>query len=302
MTRPVLTMHPDQIAKRHRLWMKDIAAFGPWEQIHGQDISPAVRHSVWYPSADSTRRAPTILICDQYSCSMDLAWDLLSRREIHTWDSVIVTEQTAGRGQFRRNWVSPVGNLYASWVWPEFSGSNTPNAYRENLLPLVAAYIVTRGLELLGIDVQIKWPNDLLYKNRKIGGILVEQRRRKIIVGIGINMASAPSLQAAGTETFIAATCLSEEGFDFSPLKVWSHLVESGIHCFRMLIEQIQPSEFIGLITGRLAWRGKHIHILKNGEGVCSAIIIGVAENGGLLIKRNTQTEVIHSGRILTVE
>jgi len=302
MTQPVLTMHPEQISKRHHLWMKDIQSFGPWEQIHRQDFSPAVHGSAWHPSAGATKSAPTILICDQYGSSMDPAWDLLSRGAIHTWDSVIVTEQTAGRGQFRRNWVSPVGNLYASWVWPEFSGNNISNAYQKNLLPLVAAYIVARGLELLGIDVKIKWPNDLLYKNRKIGGILIEQRDRKIIVGIGINMASAPSLQTAGTETFMAATSLSKEGFDVSPLKVWCHLVESGIHCFRMLIKQIQPSEFIHLITGRLAWRGKHVHILKNGGEVFPAIILGVAENGGLLIKKNTQTQVIHSGRILTVE
>ena len=302
MTLPVLMMPPDQIAKRHRLWMKEIAAFGPWEQMHRQDPSPAVRHCLWYPSADATRREPKILICDQYSSSMDLAWELLGRREIHTWDSVIVTEQKTGRGQFRRNWVSPVGNLYASWVWPELSGSNISNVYQENLLPLVAAYIVVRGLELLGIHVQIKWPNDLIYKNRKIGGILVEQRDKKIIVGIGINMASAPSLQTAGAETFMAATGLSQEGFDVSPLTVWSHLVESGVHCFRMLIKQIQVSEFIPLITGCLAWRGKQVHILKNEEEVCSAIIIGVAENGGLLIKRNTKTQVIDSGRILTVE
>lgn len=302
MTRPVLTMHPDHIAKRHRLWMKDIAMFGPWERLHRQDFFPAGQHWVWYPSAVSTKRTPTILICDLCNSSMDLGWNLLSHRAIQTWDSVIVTEQTAGRGQFRRNWVSPVGNLHASWVWPQFSDSDISHAYQEHLLPLVAAFIVARGLELLGIDTQIKWPNDLLYKNRKICGILVEQRDRKIIVGIGINMASAPSLQRAGTETSMAATCLSEEGFDVSPLKVWSHLVESGIHCFRMLITQIRASQFIHLITDRLAWRGKHVHILKNDGKICPAVIIGVAENGGLLIKRSTQTEVIHSGRILTVE
>ncbi|WP_321495241.1 biotin--[acetyl-CoA-carboxylase] ligase [uncultured Desulfobacter sp.] len=302
MTLPVLTMPPDQIAKRHRLWMKDIAAFGPWEQMDRQDLSPAVRHSVWCPVAGPTGPAPTILICDKCGSSMEPAWDLLDHREIHTWDSIIVTDQVAGRGQFRRNWISPVGNLYASWVWPEFSDNDISNAYQENLLPLISAYIVARGFELLGIDVQIKWPNDLLYNNRKVGGILVEQRDRKIIVGVGINMAWAPSLRTAGTDTFMAATCLCDEGFDVSPLGVWSHLVEAGIHCFRMLIRQIQVSDFIHLITGRLAWRGKLVHILKNGDEVCSAIIIGVAESGGLLIKSGTQTQVIHSGRILTVE
>jgi BirA family biotin operon repressor/biotin-[acetyl-CoA-carboxylase] ligase len=155
------------------------------------------------PSADEKKGAPEILICDQCDSSMDSAWGLLTAREIHTWDSVIVTEQTAGRGQFRRNWVSQAGNLYASWVWPPLSGSNLSTTYQENLIPLVAAYIVAHSLELLGVDVRIKWPNDLLYKTRKIGGILVEQQDRKIIVGIGINVASAPSLPPTGT-----ATCL----------------------------------------------------------------------------------------------
>lgn len=299
MTTPVLTMPPDLIAKRHHLWMKDVERLGPWERIHHQDFSPVSQGPVWYPSADATRDTPTILICDHYGSSMDPAWDLLDQQKIHVWDSVIVTEQGAGRGQFRRKWVSPVGNLYVSWVWPECSDKNPSNAYQENLLSLVTAYIVAHGLELLGIDVQIKWPNDLLYRNRKIGGILVEQRNRKIIVGIGINMAWAPALPAAGKSATIPATCLSKEGFHVSPLKGWLHLVESGIHCFRTLIRQIRASEFIHLINDRLAWRGKHVHILKNEKAICSGTITGAAENGGLMIQKNTQTQVIHSGRIL---
>ena len=271
MISPVLTRLADRIAKQH-------------------------------PAASPTKGAPEILICDQCGSSMDLAWDLLTAREINTWDSVIATAQTAGRGQYRRSWVSPAGNLYASWVWPQLSVTNHSTAYRENLIPLVAAYIVAHALELLGIDIQIKWPNDLLYNTRKIGGILVEQRDRQIIVGIGINVASSPSLPTAGTETTMAATCLTREGFDLSPLKVWCHLVESGIHSFEMLIQQLHVSEFIYLITERLAWRGKQVHILQHGTDVCPAIIIGIAEDGGLLVKTSARIQTIHSGKILTVE
>jgi BirA family biotin operon repressor/biotin-[acetyl-CoA-carboxylase] ligase len=304
MTLPVLTMPPDRIAKRHPLWNKEIERLGPWERIHQQVLSPVSWGSAWYPSTEATsttaKSAPMILICDRYGSSMELAWKLLDQQKIHTWDSVIVTEQTAGRGQFRRNWISPVGNLYASWIWPELSDNNPSNAYQENLLPLVAAYIVAHGLELLGIDVQVKWPNDILCKNRKIGGILVEQRSRKIIVGIGINMACAPYLQVSGTETVMPATCLSKEGFHGSPLKVWGHLVKSGIQCMRRLVRQIQASEFAHLITSRLAWRGRRVHILENENEIYSATLIGIAENGGLVIQKKTQTQIIHFGKILT--
>nr|WP_321404500.1 biotin--[acetyl-CoA-carboxylase] ligase [uncultured Desulfobacter sp.] len=271
MISPVLTRLEDRITKRH-------------------------------PAANPTKGAPEILICDQCDSSMDLAWDLLTTREINTWDSVIVTAQTAGRGQYRRSWVSPAGNLYASWVWPQLSVTNRSTVYRENLIPLVAAYIVAYALELLGVDIQIKWPNDLLYNTRKIGGILVEQRDRQIIVGIGINVASSPSLPATGTETAMAITCLAEEKFDLSPLNLWCHLVESGIHCFEMLIKQLHVCEFIDLITNRLAWRGKHVHILENGTDISPVIVMGVAADGGLLVKKNTRIQTIHSGKIVTVE
>ncbi len=124
-----------------------------------------------------------------------------------------------------------------------------------------------------------------MFKNRKIGGILIEQRERKIIVGIGINMASAPALRTDGASPAIPATCLSQEGFHLSPLKTWLHLVDSGIHCFQMVIRQIRASEFIRLFNGRLAWRGRHVRILKNEAEICSGTITGVAENGGLMIQ-----------------
>lgn len=270
-------------------------------------ISPVLtrladRITTQHPSTNATKDAPTILTCDPCGSSMDLAWDLLTSQKIHTWDSVIVTAQTAGRGQYRRNWVSPTGNLYASWVWPQPSGRNGSTAYQENLIPLIAGYIISHGLQLMGIETRIKWPNDLLYSTRKIGGILVEQRDRKIIVGIGINVASAPSLPQTGIEATMPATCLAQEGFDLSPVNIWRHLVASGMHCFDMLIKHLSRPECIHLITDRLAWRGKHVHILETGKDVYPAIVIGVAEDGGLLVKKNAQTQIIHSGKILTAE
>lgn len=263
---------------------------------------PADRIATRHPSVTPNKDAPKILTCDQCASSMDLAWELLTARKIHTWDSVTATEQTAGRGQYRRRWISPRGNLHAAWVLPHPSHGNHATAYQENLLPLVAAYMIVHGLALLGVDIQIKWPNDLLCNTRKIGGILVEQRDGTIIVGIGINVASAPTLPSAGAETVMAATCLAQEGFDLSPADIWCHLVESGIRCFDMLIKHLPVSEFIHLITHRLAWRGKQVQILENGKDVSRAIVMGVAEDGGLLVNKNARVQTIHSGRILTVE
>lgn len=100
-------------------------------------------------------------------------------------------EQTAGRGRLDRVWISPPGaGLYASVILrPRFS----PNFW--SLIPLMAALAVRDTLaETCGLDVDIKWPNDILVNERKLCGILAETVEtpsgRAAIVGIGINLTS----------------------------------------------------------------------------------------------------------------
>ena len=83
----------------------------------------------------------------------------------------ISEQQTAGRGRMGRRWVSPFGsNIYLSihWQYPlpiaELSG-----------LSLAAGVAVARCLESLGLEgIELKWPNDVLWQNRKLAGLLLE--------------------------------------------------------------------------------------------------------------------------------
>jgi BirA family biotin operon repressor/biotin-[acetyl-CoA-carboxylase] ligase len=115
--------------------------------------------------------------------------------------------QTAGRGRHGREWISAPGNLYCSVILrPE-----VPSA-RLSEIAFVAALAVrdavTPGLPP-DVPVDLKWPNDVLIAGRKVAGILVEaeklpdEARTALIVGIGINIVSAPR------ETSHPATCLS---------------------------------------------------------------------------------------------
>jgi BirA family biotin operon repressor/biotin-[acetyl-CoA-carboxylase] ligase len=115
--------------------------------------------------------------------------------------------QTAGRGRHGREWISPPGNLYCSVIIrPEVEPARLPE------IAFVAA-LATRDAvaDVLppDIPVELKWPNDVLVAGRKVAGILVEaeklpdEARTALIVGIGINIVSAPR------ETSHPATCLS---------------------------------------------------------------------------------------------
>ncbi|HHV72127.1 MAG TPA: biotin--[acetyl-CoA-carboxylase] ligase [Clostridia bacterium] len=103
---------------------------------------------------------------------------------------VIAEEQLEGRGSLGRSWSSPKGKgLWFSLILrPPISPLDTPK------LTLVAAVALAKAVKrFAGIDLKIKWPNDLLYGKRKVAGILTELAAEfgqvdYVIVGIGINV------------------------------------------------------------------------------------------------------------------
>lgn len=100
---------------------------------------------------------------------------------------VLTARQAAGRGRFSRPFFSPEGGLYLSLVID--SGVCTPG--RMTTLAAVAAMEAIAGV--CGIQVGIKWVNDLMWKGRKLGGILTEGVLRdgvldRAVIGLGINV------------------------------------------------------------------------------------------------------------------
>lgn len=100
---------------------------------------------------------------------------------------VIATEQSAGQGQWGRQWNSAAGGLYLSAYWqPQITAS------RVLQLTLCSAWGIAVALRDRGVPVALKWPNDLVLKGRKLGGILTQTRIHqgkidRAVVGVGIN-------------------------------------------------------------------------------------------------------------------
>jgi BirA family transcriptional regulator, biotin operon repressor / biotin---[acetyl-CoA-carboxylase] ligase len=97
--------------------------------------------------------------------------------------------QSAGRGRMGRHWTSLLGNLSASTIIRLRSGD--PSAAT---LGLVAAVAVTEVVRVYAPDavIQIKWPNDVMAGGAKLSGILLERSGDAVVLGIGVNLASAP--------------------------------------------------------------------------------------------------------------
>jgi len=100
---------------------------------------------------------------------------------------LIAAAQQAGRGQWGRQWLSQPGGLYLSLgLRPELA------AQRSALLTLASAWGVATSLQNLGLPVQVKWPNDLVARGKKLGGLLVETRLaesciKEAVIGLGLN-------------------------------------------------------------------------------------------------------------------
>lgn len=87
--------------------------------------------------------------------------------------------QTAGRGRLGRSWEAPPGSALLATFVCEHS-------------PLIVFAAGVAAAEACGRGVLLKWPNDLVLDDRKLGGILAEIRREHALVGIGINLTWAP--------------------------------------------------------------------------------------------------------------
>lgn len=113
----------------------------------------------------------------------------IGKNELQELDGrlILAEIQTSGRGRFKHKWLSPEGGLWFSLIIiTDMHPEKLPN------LTLIAAFSISEVLlELHGIDVDIKWPNDLYYGEYKFGGILSEFKNEKdfqaVILGIGIN-------------------------------------------------------------------------------------------------------------------
>ncbi len=107
---------------------------------------------------------------------------------------VVADTQTAGRGRLGRHWHSPAGrNLYCSLLLRAMPGRDQQTLWL-SWIPLIAALAISRAVQVTtDLRPTVKWPNDILIGNRKLGGVLCESSglgtsHAAVIVGIGLNV------------------------------------------------------------------------------------------------------------------
>jgi BirA family biotin operon repressor/biotin-[acetyl-CoA-carboxylase] ligase len=192
--------------------------------------------------------------------------------------------QTAGRGRLGRSWEAPRGTALL------FSTLLKPPAEREaRELSLVAGVAVADAIErLTGLSVQIKWPNDVMLRSRKLAGCLAELRDGAVVLGIGLNVSQTREQlpeRAGSLLTLTGRGCDREELLSqlLEDLGLrYSQWLEGGLDA---VYEGLGPRDFL---------RGRRVSV--NGT---SGTAVKIARDGRLEIDTGDhRIEIVESGEV----
>ena len=204
---------------------------------------------------------------------------------------VLADEQSSGRGRLGRQWIAEKGTnlLFSLLIRPHIDPSFI------GVLPLcvgesVAAAVQSKVL----IDVETKWPNDLLMRGRKVCGILIEsvwkgQRLDAVIVGIGVNVN-----QRTFSSELEATSLALETGRDIDRLALLADILDR--------LRWLESDGFMNVREKILQnWRdrtnivGKKISVASAGRTV-TGFAKGISEKGELLLEVDGAIQTISAG------
>lgn len=240
-----------------------------------EDLSGAIRRGL---KADVVGRR--IIYLPSVISTMDAAREQALKGAVEG-TVVIAGEQTQGRGRLKRKWLAPAGNIALSIVlYPDIA--SLP------YLIMVASLAVVKSINnVIGVEGQIKWPNDILIGGKKVSGILIENevRGNKVaysIIGIGINVGLS-----IGKYKEIADTATSLES-DIDHV----NLIRALLSEFDTLYRQLPNGEAI-----YEAWRKNLVTLGKQVKATWrEQVIEGIAEDvdkDGALLIREKDGEII---------
>lgn len=210
---------------------------------------------------------------DKIPSTQDMAHELIADGRATNRTAVVALAQSAGRGRYRRKWVSHHGNLYVSFIYE----CDT----RDGRLSYATAVAVAETLISCGANPTIKWPNDILIDNKKVAGILIEYSGPYVIVGIGININTNPTVAEYQTTRLANYT-------DVGANDLMARLMRN--------LDKWRRCDF-SIVRARWMQLVEHINrdVLYHGS---PAELIGINENGALILRRDTRYLLVYGDEI----
>lgn len=239
-------------------------------------------------------KAPALLFSSIDSTHLEMKRSCLNLQD---GTVIVANEQWAGKGRHFRKWESPSGkNLYFNILYP-LNDIPLPKAPQ---LMQVSALSVAETLTEIGFsDIFVKWPNDIFFRKEKLGGIIAEilpfPNGNKISIGIGLNVNTNPSDLASIEKKATSLSIIQGRLLDRLELlkKILSALEKAyefyGQFGVKPWLEKWKKMEcFVGCEAK-----------IVEGDKVLLGVILGIEEDGSLLIETEFGVKCIYSGDLV---
>ena len=204
--------------------------------------------------------------------------------------------QTAGRGRRQRTWHSGIGDALTFSVLWVFAAS--PAALSG--VSLAVGVSLVRSLRALGIsDVTLKWPNDVLWRRRKLGGVLIETSARipgavQVVVGIGLNLRLSESMKQRIDQ---AASDLESAGLRIDRNELLG-LVLLELHNVLSIYSQSGFAPFKAEWERAHEYQDKMVRLALADGTEPEGRVVGVGDDGALLLAVGANTHRFTGGEV----
>ena len=215
-----------------------------------------------------------VISFDKIPSTQTYAYEMIADGRGADHVAILANAQSAGRGRYKRTWISHHGNLYVSFIYS--------CEERDARLSYAVGVAIAETLIAFGITPTIKWPNDILIDGKKVSGTLIEYSGRFVVVGIGINIKTNPTVKASYTTT-----------------KLDNYVSVTRDELLNKLMRNLDKWRAADFLDVRARWTelasGLNRTVKYRGESV---ELIGINENGALVLRRGTHYDLVYGDEI----
>ena len=256
----------------------------PWEITDGLKTKTIGKKVYYFDTIDSTQN---------YAIE-------ISKKKNENGSVVISQRQTAGRGRMNRKWITVKGGLSMSIILhPKFDVSTT------TLFPMAASLALATTIQkTMNIKPNVKWPNDVVIKGKKVAGMIVDASIESnliesMILGVGINFkvdTKHLESQLKGTENFYGVASLLKANNSTTPLKMIQNFL-SELEKIIALLDRGETSKIIQKWEKISSTIGKKVSV-KTNNGTITGLAKKINSDGSLNIVKNGKVQRLLVGDI----
>jgi BirA family biotin operon repressor/biotin-[acetyl-CoA-carboxylase] ligase len=259
----------------------------PWEITEGSKTKIIGKQAYYFDSIDSTQNQ-----------ALTMAFDKENNGAV-----IVAEKQTSGKGRLGRKWESPKGGIWLSIILqPKFDIGVT------TLFPLAASLALSNAIEKTSkIKSELKWPNDITIKGKKVAGILVDvslesNKIENLVLGVGVNFdVNTKQIEKSlkGTPNFYGVASLSQQNKNTRPIELVNSFL-SELEKIYFMLNSGDVKKIIEEWTKKSSTIGKEIEMNTEKEKI-KGKAIGIDDDGALIILEDKKKKRIIAGDIIHI-